>query len=67
MSTRLHAVHRLRMNGAIPPLPVYVFIPCTGSSLCYILFCTSIFSKMAVTNISETLLYFYQITRWHNP
>jgi hypothetical protein len=29
----LHAVPRLRTNGALPPLPLYAFVACTGTTL----------------------------------
>jgi hypothetical protein len=33
LTTDLHVVPRLRMNGAVPPLPFYAFMSWTGTTL----------------------------------
>lgn len=35
-ATHLHLVSGLRMNGAIPPLPLYTFMACTEAALPFI-------------------------------
>jgi hypothetical protein len=32
LSDHLHLVSRLRMSGTIPPLPIYAFVACTGTT-----------------------------------
>ena len=33
MTTHLQLLLRLRINGVIPPLPLYAFVMCTGTAL----------------------------------
>ena len=35
LTTYIHLVFRLRMNGAIPPLPLHKFMACTGTTLLF--------------------------------
>jgi len=37
VTTRLHLVPRLRLGGALRPLPLYAFMPCTGTAFTFYL------------------------------